>query len=115
LMQHHTTAHDVAPFSVSGLGTAYPFSILSSNGQNLFQQIDQRANAIRHKLTCDTYGRLRVLPDPMLIDHPTLTQIIQTPITRTVVSQSTWDKTTINRIRRTYARHPRIHWLLSDF
>jgi hypothetical protein len=101
LLQWHSTALDVADFQVSGLGENYPFTTLQSGGQSLYEQVDQRARAIVHRLSCDTKGRLWVREDPLLVDAGD-----RTAVEVVALEESDWTRLEVER-----TRHPRYHWL----
>ncbi|MFA4973751.1 MAG: hypothetical protein WC683_14160, partial [bacterium] len=103
ILHWHSTALDLADFTWSGLGSTYPFTALSSDGQNLYAQADERAQAIAHRLTCDAWGRLWVRPDPQLQDTAdrSTTYILD-------IDETDWSSFEAAR-----QRHPTIHWLHS--
>jgi hypothetical protein len=101
LLQWHSTALDVADFTWSGLGSTYPFAALMSDGGSLYDQVDGRAQAIAHRLTCDSSGRLWVKPDPMLLDSGSRTATIIVDI----------DETDWTSYRYQWTRPPRTHWV----
>jgi len=103
LLQWHSTALDVADFIFTGTATAYPFVLLSSDGDSLWNQVDRRARAFvpDRVLTCDRAGTIRIVPDPMLADVAARTAIVQAAI-----DENEWSD-----IRFTYQRAPRAHWL----
>jgi len=110
LLHWHSTALELADYAQSGLDSTYPFPVLGSDGASIYRQVDQRAQAIAHRLTCNSYGQLAVNPDPQLLDHPSDTPVINTPITRTATSQATLIISDINQISFTHTRNPRVHW-----
>jgi hypothetical protein len=100
LLHWHSTALDLADFQWSGLGAStYYFLRLGSDGQSLYDQVDQRAKAIGHRLTCDMWGRLDVVRDEMLADSRHSTNI---------VSLTEADYASVRFERQ---RPPRVHWL----
>jgi hypothetical protein len=106
LLYWHSTALELADWSWSGTEGYYPFVVLGSDGDSLFGQVNRRAQALvpDHLLTCDTIGRLRTLPDPML----------QATGDRTATVQVTLDEGDWSTIRYTHQRPPRVHWLRSN-
>jgi hypothetical protein len=106
LLQWQTTALDLADYTPAPTGGSYTFKILGSDGASLFEQVNRRAQALipDHLLTCDTLGRLRVLPDPLL----------QAAGDRTSTVQTTLDADDYRSVDYTRQRHPRVHWLRSN-
>jgi hypothetical protein len=104
LLHWHCTALELTDFYWSGTGDTYGFNILSSGGQSLWEQATERAGAIGYFLTCDWYGRLRMVPDPQLQDTGDRTSIVIVDL----------DETDWRYIR--YSKHhpPRSHWLRSS-
>lgn len=95
-------------FSWSGLGeTYYPIPALRSEGTTLYEQIDTRAQAIAHKLTCDQWGRLAIKPDPQLLDDEGGTA---TPITRTATVQKAVTEAVWSDIQLSALPFPRVNW-----
>ncbi len=101
LIHWHSTALMVADFVWSGEGDTYPVSILGSPGTTLWKQVDGRAQAIAHLLTCDRWGRLVVRPDPLLLPVSSRTSTV-------IVDLTDADWKTLNY---TVMRPPRVHWL----
>lgn len=100
LLYWHSTALEVSPFKLSGAGANYPFMDLGSDGQNLYAQVDQRARAIAHRLTCNTRGELKVKADPQrqLSGNRTPTVIV-------ALDQRDWKAKSYE-----IQWHPRVHW-----
>ncbi|MDL1924321.1 hypothetical protein FBQ95_17090 [Chloroflexi bacterium CFX3] len=98
ILHWHSTALTLADF-VWG-GTDYPFTILSSGGQSLYAQANQRCEAIGHRLTCNAWGKLQIKPDPQLqaVADRTSTVIVS-------LTEADW-------LSAEYAhtRPPRAHW-----
>lgn len=98
-------------FRVSGTGDTYGFSTLGSDGKSLWDQANERTNAIAYALTCDKHSRLSMLPDPYLA--PTVQQVSDYSLTipardSTVIVPilpSDWSS-----YRYSYTRSPRVHW-----
>lgn len=101
LLKWHSTALELTDFVWSGLGDVYPVPALSSPGATMFQQVNNRAQAIAHLLTCDQYGRLAVKPDPILLDVGDRTDTVIVSL-----DESDWQA-----LNYTTVRPPRIHWL----
>src|SRR5690606_27908341 len=53
ILQWNSNVFSRVDFKWSGTGESYAFPTLSSDGASLYEQADQRTQAIRHKLTCD--------------------------------------------------------------
>jgi hypothetical protein len=103
LIYWHSTAVEVADFTWSGTTTNYPFVILGSDGESLFDQVNRRANSLvpDYHLTCNRLGQLAVKVDPMIQAYGSRTATVQTTLT-----EADW-----SAIRYTHQRPPRIHWL----
>lgn len=110
ILHWHSSALELADYAQSGLDATYPFPVLGSDGASLYRQVDQRAQAISHRFTCNSYGQLAVNPDPMLIDHPSDTPVVYTPITRAATSQLSLVIGGISQLQFTHTRSPRVHW-----
>lgn len=90
-----------ACFEWSGLTNAgLPFPTLGSDGMSLYEQADQRAQAVGGKLTCDKHGRLALKPDAQLEDTGTRTTTVIVPI-----EERDW-----RLYRYRFTRPPRVHW-----
>lgn len=63
----HSSASNVSDFTWSGLGSTYPFPVLATDANTMFNQLDTTAQAIRHNFTCDCYGQLKITPNPQLL------------------------------------------------
>ena len=103
LLHWHSTALDVADWTDSGTGSSFPFVFLGSDGDTLWNQMENRAMALvpDYHLTCNTWSQLRTVIDPLLQDTGDRTATIQTTLT-----EATWQS-----IRWVHQRHPRAHWL----
>lgn len=104
LVRWFSTAAEVADFYWSGTLDQWPFLIISAEAGNLYDSIDDRAQAIAHRFTCDKHGRLRVLPDPQL----------QATAKRTSTVIEDIDETDWSEINYTYRRGSRYHWQWSS-
>jgi hypothetical protein len=100
ILDHRSNAARRVDIIWSGTGEDYAFTILGSDGGNLYDQADLRCQAIAYKLTCDRYGRLIMRPDPQLQAEADKTTDIIVPIAETDWSQ----------MQRVYNRSPRTHW-----
>lgn len=108
LLAEYTNVLVLTDFSWSGLGsTYYPFSTLASEGETLYQQVDGRAQAIAHKLTCDQWGRLAIKPDPQLLDDATGSY---TPIKRTTTVQKALTEAEWSTVVLSTMPFPRVNW-----
>jgi hypothetical protein len=106
LLHWHSTALELADWTWSGTGDAYPFKVLGSDGQSLFDQVQRRANALvpDHQFTCNRRGQLQTVIDPLLQDDADRTATEQGSITLADWSAVRYERT----------RPPRIHWLRSN-
>lgn len=103
LIQWHSTAAQVADFYPSGTWDEYPFVLFDSAGATLYEQLQRQANRIvpDHNFTCDRFGNLRVVVDPMLQNTDDRTATIQNSLT-----ESAWSEIDFG-----YQRPPRVHTL----
>ena len=103
LLHWHSTALDVADWTWATGGASYVFTILGSDGESLYDQVNRRAGSIvpDHLLTCNRRGQLAVKVDPLLQDTADRTATIQVTLT-----EADWSD-----IRYTHQRPPRVHWL----
>lgn len=103
LLHWHSTALEVADFIWSDSGDDYPFVLLASDGDSLWNQVDRRARAFDpdRVLTCDRAGGIAVVPDPM----------IAAVADRTAVVQAAIDESEYSDIRFVRKRSPTVHWL----
>jgi hypothetical protein len=106
LLHWHSTALEVADWTDSGTGSNFPFVILGSGGESLFDQVNRRAQALvpDYHLTCNRLGQLDVVVDPMLQDTGDRSATIQAAI-----GEDDW-----REIMFPHKRPPRVHWLRSD-
>lgn len=101
ILHWHSTALELADFVWSGTLEDYAIPLLSTQGDSLYSQADFMAQAIAHRLTCDSRGRLAMRPDPQL----------QALASRTaVILQSIGDDDWMG-IQYTETRSSRYHWL----
>lgn len=101
LLYWHSTALEIAPFTLPTLGSTYPFSALESDGAVLYEQVNGRAQAFNHVFTCNSKGQLAVKVDPLLQNAANRTTTI-------IVDLNDSDIASIAPARR---RYPRVHWL----
>jgi hypothetical protein len=102
ILYWHSTALELADFVWSGVGsTTYPLKTLGSDGNNIYAQAQGRSWAIRYNLTCDTFGRLAMKPDPILQDVSNRTSVVQQTLTNV----------DYKNMRLKTIKHPRTHWL----
>lgn len=106
MLQHQTTALDLADWTWSGTTTSYPFKILSSDGATLWEQVSRRAASLvpEYVFTCNRLGQLAVTIDPMLQDTGSRTSTVQAAL----------DSDDYSDIRYTHQRPPRVHWLRAN-
>ena len=106
LLQWQSTALDLADWSWSGVGSSYPFKILSSEGASLWDQVSRKAEAMipPYKLTVNTLGQMHVLVDPMT----------QPTGSRTSTIQVTLDADDYSDVQYNHIRPPRVHWVRAN-
>ena len=102
LLHWHSTAGGVADFYPSGTWAEYPFVIFDSGGATLYEQLQRQAERIvpDHNFTCDRFGAMRIVPDP----------ILQPAADRTTVTGSL-TAAGISAIEFGYTRPPRVNTL----
>lgn len=79
---------------------ALPFPTLGSDGMSLYEQADQRTQAVAGKLTCDKHGRLTMKDDPVLTNTVTRHSTVIVSI-----EERDWQQ-----YRYRFTRPPRTHW-----
>lgn len=106
ILRWHSTAFEVAHFTLSGTGSSYPFVILGSDAGSIWEQAARRAQSLvpDYVLTCNTKGQLAINPDP----------IIQATADRTATVQAALTESDWSNIRYTHQRPARVHWLRSE-
>jgi hypothetical protein len=106
LLHWHSNVFDLADWTNSGTGTDFPFMLLDSDGDSLFEQVNDRARALvpDRVLTCNTLGQLATIVDPLLQDTGD----------RTATSQATLNEDDYTKLDYTHRRTPRYHWLRGD-
>lgn len=77
-----------------------PFPSLGSDGMSLYEQADQRTQAVAGKLTCDKHGRLMMKDDPMLAAIATRSSTVIVAI-----EERDWQQ-----YRYRFTKPPRTHW-----
>lgn len=85
---------------VDNVEGALQFPTLGSDGMSLYEQADQRSQAVACKLTCDKHNRLVIKVDPQLQNTGTRTSTVIVPIL-----ERDW-----RLYRYRYTRPPRTHW-----
>lgn len=101
------TRHD---FVWSGTNTSYPFTQLSSPGATLWEQLSLRTQAIRHQITCDQHGVIRMTKDNLLLPTSGQASAYSLPVARTSTTTLQLTSTDLAGIRWDYLYHPRGHW-----
>ena len=103
LLQWHSTALSLADFTPTGLGATYPFVVYASEGESLFDQVENDAKGLipAHHLACNRQGQLFVNVDPML----------QPVADRTSNVIGAFNEANLEELRFTRRRPPRTHWL----
>ncbi len=105
LLQWHSNILDLADFTWTGTGTDFAFYIQTSQGESLYQQVEEKVAALTpdYHLTCNRLGQLACKVDPMLQDSADRTSTYQATLT-----EADWSE-----IRYTHTRPPRVGWLNS--
>lgn len=98
LLQWHSNALSITDFERSN--SNYPFPTLDSDGASLFDQANQRCEAIAYLLTCDTTGRLLMKADPNERDSNLRTSVVQVALEKSDYMLHTHQRN----------RTPRNHW-----
>jgi hypothetical protein len=101
LLYWHSTVLELTDFQWSGTGSTYVLTRLSSDGGGFYDQVNRRCNAIIHDLTCDSFNRLEMVPNPNRQDEADRTISVYEFIAETDYSD----------IKINKKRHPRVHWL----
>lgn len=106
LFHWHSTALDLADWTNSGTGSNFPFVVLGSDGESLWDQLQRRAKALvpDYVITCNTLGQMATTVDPFLQDTGDRTATVQASL-----SEADWTS-----IEYEHIRPPRIHWLRGD-
>ena len=97
-----TSALDLADFTWSNLGDDANIGILAGQGSNIFNMIDQKASAIWHLFTCNQYGQLQLVPDPLRAPDRYLAR----EITKEALTAADYTE-----LSYTFNRTSRYHWL----
>lgn len=107
LLLEYTNVTNLTDFIWSGVGyDHYPFPSLSSVGSTLYEQVDGRAQAIAHKLTCDQWSRLHVKPDPQLLDAAGgATAVARTTTVQKALTEAEWSD-----VQLSAQPFPRANW-----
>ena len=92
LLAFETTALTLADWTLTGLtGTnAYPFMDYWTSGGNYWGVCGELARAMAHELTCDSQGRLWILPNPQRQNTMDRTTDVQIHITEADWRQLAW-------------------------
>lgn len=104
LIQWHSTAVSLADvFLPTYLETDYPFVLFDSEGESLYDQVENEAKRIVpiHHFTCNLQGQLSVIVDPIIQSVPLRTSTVQAAFTEEYMES----------IRFAYTRPPKVHWL----
>jgi hypothetical protein len=101
ILRWNTTALEIAPFFWSGQGTTYVAPALDSNAGTPWEQVAEIAEAICHKLVCDSRGQLKVIPDVNIIDTASRTSDETVTLTPDDYADMEYE----------YNREPRVGWL----
>lgn len=101
ILHWHSTALSVTDFYFGWQATSYSFPVLDSDGTSLYQQADNRARAIAHRLTCDSTGILRLVGDPQE----------QRVTDRTSTVMMALNASDYHEIGYARTPSPRLHWM----
>lgn len=106
IFRWHSTALEVAMLTLSGTGSSYPFVILGSDAQSIWDQAARRCQSLvpDYVLVCNTKGAIAIKPDPMIQEVADRTAAVQISLT-----EDDWLD-----ISYTHQRQPRVHWLRSE-
>lgn len=106
LLRWHSTAFEVGFYRPSATGGTYPFVVLESPGENLWEQAAGMANALvpDYHLTSNRNGELWVWPDPMLQDSGDRTGTVQAALNEDDYTAVNWER----------MRPPRVHWIRGE-
>lgn len=104
LLHWHSTALEVADFTWTGTGDQFRFVVLGSDGQSLYDQVDQRARAFvtDRRFVCNRLGQLSIKADPMLL------------IIRDNTAQASLQPKDLSSYSFTKQPNPRVHWLRGE-
>lgn len=103
LLQWHSTALSLADFTLTGLGSTYPFVVYASEGESLFDQVENDAKGLvpTYHLACNRQGQMAVNVDPMLQDVADRTSSVI----------GAFNEANLKELRFSRTRPPRVHWL----
>ncbi len=104
LLHWHSTVLEVSSFTWSGTGETYALPRFASPGQNLWEQVEFRAQSMAYVLTISQRGAIGITVDPLLQDSGDRTATVIVDITATE-----WGE-----IGYTHQRPPRIYWDWGD-
>lgn len=106
LLRWHSTAFEVGLYRPSATGGTYPFVVLKSLGENLWEQAAGMAKALvpDYHLTSNRNGELWVWPDPMLQDSGDRTGTVQAALNEDDYTAVNWER----------MRPPRVHWIRGE-
>ncbi|MBX3081725.1 MAG: hypothetical protein KF716_08815 [Anaerolineae bacterium] len=99
LLYWHSNVFSLCDFKWTG--EDYNFSWLGSDGATLYEQANQRAEAMAARLGCDFFGRMMISYDPMLQNADDRTSVEAVDIL-----DSDW-----RSLKWKFTQPPRVHWL----
>lgn len=99
LLHWHSNVMSLCDFQWTG--EDYTFSWLTSDGATLYDQANQRAEAMAARLGCDAFGRLMIAFDPMLQDEDDRNDVEIVDITNSDWKSLKWK----------FTQPPRNYWL----
>lgn len=103
ILHWHSTAIALADFFLSNTGDDYPFVLFSSEGENLWAQVQNEAKAIvpGHIMSCNRRGQIAVNVEPLLQD----------PADRIGGTLAIFDEADTESIQYDYTRVPDVCWV----
>jgi hypothetical protein len=112
MLQWHSNALEIVRFDWSGLGSSYPLPELNTQGDELFDQFDQLAQAIAHRLTVNETGHIQCLPDERVV--PSTSQLSAAPANKATSVLTTLTQDDYTEERFLYNPDPPVRWLKAD-
>lgn len=117
LMHHilnwHTNILSLTGFKWSGLGTTYPFPVLTTTGRSVWENVKKLANAFAHQLTVDPYGQLRIVGDPHVLPSESQADDYILPTERQSGVVFTFTRDRYSSISGVGETSPRAYWLMA--
>lgn len=106
ILHYMSNALVLGDFRWANVASTYPFPVLASEGQSLYEQVDIRAQAIAHRFAVDQYGRMWIKQDNQLLDESGgLTALDRDTSATWTLTEADWSSYRVSNV--TYPRH---HW-----